>query len=129
MHVGITTYYQRKTASQNCQKLPKLFPCRSYSGSCGIKTPTMLSIEVTKLIERPKIFNFFTIDFNRVDVWYGQCWCQACLGCTLLTLKSGRFQKTIDIRTTFMHLETTNKAFDKVDSSTFTTHRKEIYLL
>ena len=51
---GIITCFQRKTiASENWQKLTKLLPFRSYSGSCCIDTPTKLSNEVTIVTKKP----------------------------------------------------------------------------
>ena len=55
--VEIPTCFQRETtASENCQKLSKLFPCQSYSGSCGIKTSTTLSNKVTE-VAKDSIFS------------------------------------------------------------------------
>ena len=60
----------RKTmTNKNWQKLSKLFPCKSCSGSCDIKTPTIMPSEVTEVTKIPDFFNVLTIDSNRVDVW------------------------------------------------------------
>ena len=62
--VGITTTLQRETTtSKNWQKVSKLFPSWSYSGSCGIETSTTLSNEITK-IAKSDFFDFFIIDNN-----------------------------------------------------------------
>ena len=59
---------KKDRGNKNWQKLFKLLPCRSYSGSCGIETPTTLSNEVIEVTKRPDFFDFFTIDINRQGV-------------------------------------------------------------
>ena len=60
----------RKTmTNKNWQKLSKLLPCKSCSGSRDIKTPIIMPSEVTEVTKRPDFFNVLTIDSNRVDVW------------------------------------------------------------
>ena len=59
--VGITTTLRGETtASQNWQKVSKLFPSWSYSGCCGIETPTTLSNKIIKIAKRTDFFDFFT---------------------------------------------------------------------
>ena len=69
--VGITTTLRAETtASQNWQKVSKLFPSWSYSGCCGIETPTTLSNKIIKIAKRTDFFDFFTTD-NIIDSMSG----------------------------------------------------------
>ena len=70
--VGITRALQGETTtSKNWQKVSKLFPSWSYSGCCGIETPTTLFNEITKIAKQTDFFDFFTIDNNWLAVWNG----------------------------------------------------------